>query len=370
MMNASPTRKYCAALLPLAALLALCVSAPLAHAQTAPPTSPSTGAPPAPKLFTLDIRAARLRDALEVLFEQGKIQFSIEEDIPDKTVTLRVKDQPIDDVLPLMLKQASTPEKRLTYTIERGVYNVRVAPSSRVPLQWIKIVLKNTRPSVIMPRVRESFPDASSIISHDADSALLIEAPGDKMRAVEEIVKMLDVAPRNVILKAEVVMVTDGSTDAAAKPRADRNVLLATVLRTASGQETDGEDKITGTPSQTARLGLVATATRLGDGNYEVQTRWDVSLPLMTASASAPVARLQSYASTAKPGASRQNKASGTATRTESLVRLEKRLSNTSRFRSGDTNVVGGIVLSQYGLKGQILFFVTLTEVQDTPSKP
>jgi hypothetical protein len=242
----------------------------------------------------------------------------------------------METALRLLLSQGSTPTRRLTWTREGGVYHVRVVKvgaESGAPNQWLKVVLQNTRVRDLLPRLRESLPDATNLIAHDADNAILIEAPADKMSAAREIVAMLDVAPRNVVLKAEVVMVANGGADAATvKPGANRNVLLATVLRTVSGQTTDGEDKITGAPSQSARLGLTATATRLGDGNYEVQTRWDVSLPLT-------VAR------------------SGT-------------LSNTSRFRPGDTNIVGGIVLSQYGLKGQILFFVTLTEVTDTPPKP
>jgi hypothetical protein len=363
MMNALPTRRYCAILLPLTTLLALSVSTSTACAQATvatPAIVSQAETPPTSKRFSLDIREASLHQALQALFA-GRLQYSIAEDVPDKKVTLKVLDQPIDAVLPLLLKQASTSEKRLTYSIEKGVYNVRVVPVSSIPSRWVKITLRFVAPSVVLPSLQQSFHDAVNIIAHDADGALLIQAPEDKIPVAQQIIALLDVAPKNLVLRAEVVMVASDSAEVDVKPGASRNVLLATVLRTVSGQETDGEDKITGAPAQTARLGLVATATRLGDGDYEVRTRWDVALPLTSASIGAGP-RLSTSAG-AKPTLSKPAGA-------ETPVRLEKRLSNASRFRPGDTNVVGGIVLSQYGLKGQILFFVTLTEVQDTPPKP
>jgi hypothetical protein len=73
---------------------------------------------------TLDVRDARLRDVLEMLFKQAKVDFLIEPGV-DGYVTMKVADLPFEAALKLTLRSGSIP---LVYTLENGVYIVRPRP--------------------------------------------------------------------------------------------------------------------------------------------------------------------------------------------------------------------------------------------------
>lgn len=318
-----------------------------AKAQEPKPTpAPPAKAAPTP-VFSLDLRSTRLRQALETLFNNAQAQYTLAEDLPDTPVTLVVRDQPLDAALRLLLQQAGGTQ-RVTYVKEAGVYRIQTKPADTVPnssMNWEPLPLINVRPQDIEQRLQSAFPQ-NTILAVENSSSLLIHATTEELIDIRSMVRHLDIAPHNVLLKVEVVQVySDGALKAAQGKSSKtatgpRSVLLSTVLRMTSGQEATGEDKLQGTPAQAARLQLTATPTRLGDSTYELKTRWQVSLPL----------------SAAKTGSNGKE---------QTLIRLEKMLTNTTHLRPGDTNVVGGVILSQYDLKGEILFFVTLTEVAD-----
>jgi hypothetical protein len=352
MLNALSSRKnFLARISPLALLLAMPLSASAQQPQANPPSTKTNASTP---LVSMELKGAPLRNAVETLFENAKAQYTIEDGIPDTPIRLNIRDQPLDTALNLLLQQGKGDTWRLTYTKEAGVYHVKMLPvykngfgglGSGAPASWEQIQLTNIRPQEAQDRLKMYFPDLVMLTTGSGSPSLLVQGDRERVSALRLATNLMDVAPRNVVLKVEIVQVSSSGTLAAAgtrPPKTDpsRSALLATVLRTTSGQETTGEDKVMGTPAQSARLQLTATPTMLGDGSYELNTRWVVSLPL----------------STGKAGANGKG---------EGLVRLEKTLSNVSRIRSGGTTVIGGVVLSQYGLKGEILFFVTLTEVTD-----
>jgi type II secretory pathway component GspD/PulD (secretin) len=72
----------------------------------------------------LDVRDARLRDALEMLFKQAKVDFSIEPGV-EGFVTMKVTDIPFEQALKLLLRSGSVP---LTYIRAGGVYIIRPRP--------------------------------------------------------------------------------------------------------------------------------------------------------------------------------------------------------------------------------------------------
>ncbi len=98
-----------------------------ARAQTGGTTNPPTpaakegGAPLAEQKFSLDLRDAPIREALEKLFRQAKVDFSLDNSVQG-FVTLKVTDQSFENVLRLLFRGAKVP---LTYLTENGVYFVK-----------------------------------------------------------------------------------------------------------------------------------------------------------------------------------------------------------------------------------------------------
>ena len=86
-----------------------------AHAQ-APPANVKTLPP-----ITLDLRDAPVRQALEQLFNNAKVDFSIANEVQG-FVTLKITDQPFENALRLILRSSSIP---LTFVNEGGVYIVK-----------------------------------------------------------------------------------------------------------------------------------------------------------------------------------------------------------------------------------------------------
>ena len=103
-----------------------------AKSQNGTAEKPSDPAPaPAPKVdvaapaeqkFTLDLKNVPLRDALEKLFRQAKLDFSLDNSVQG-FVTLKVTDQPFEVVLRFLIRQAEVP---LTFSKENGVYFIKL----------------------------------------------------------------------------------------------------------------------------------------------------------------------------------------------------------------------------------------------------
>ena len=92
-----------------------------AHAQAAQPSAGGNGSTQALPPITLDLRDAPVRQALEQLFNNAKVDFSIANEVQG-FVTLKITDQPFENALRLILRSSSIP---LTFVRETGVYIVK-----------------------------------------------------------------------------------------------------------------------------------------------------------------------------------------------------------------------------------------------------
>lgn len=297
------------------------------------PPAKSAGNDTALPTLTLDVANVELRTVLKLVFDYARAEYSVDTDVPDVKVNLRVKDQSLETVLGIILQQGKSQGKRLTYAKEGSIYRIRVVPESVEPSVLRSIPIQNVQAETLISQIQTLVPDAL-FLTNKTTNSLLIRGTEDTIMQAVNIIRVLDVVPKAFILKAEVVMVL-------ADKGKGKNTLLSTILRSQAGQEAEGEDKISSSPSQSSRLLLNAKAMPMGDGTYEVTTRWNVVLPL--------------HASQVEANSKK-----------ESLIQLEKRVTNTTRVKPGQTNVIGGVILSQYNLKGEILFFLTLTEADES----
>lgn len=77
---------------------------------------------------TVDVRDARLRDVLEMLFKQAKVNYQILPGV-DGFVTMKVANLSFEAALKLTLRSGSVP---LVYNLENGVYIVKPRPVEEV----------------------------------------------------------------------------------------------------------------------------------------------------------------------------------------------------------------------------------------------
>jgi type II secretory pathway component GspD/PulD (secretin) len=320
----------------------LLTSLPLSlRAQNAPavslPPVKATGTPPAGKTISLELSDVLLPNALKMIFTNAGKEYAIGADVPDSRITMKIVNLPFETALAAVLRTGSSTGLRLSYTVEGGIYRIRAAPETSNATSIMRTVLSNVPVESVVAQLQYLSPEAT-ILADPRSNGLVISGTKRDVDVIDYGIQMMDVIPKNLALKAEVVLVLAG------KGKENRNPLLSTVMRSQAGQEAEGEDKISVTPTQLSKLVLRAKALPLGNGTYEVTTRWDVTLPLSANQVSA---------NDKKP----------------SRVLIEKRVTNITRFTPGQTNVVGSIVLNQYGLKGEILFFLTVEEVEEGKKK-
>lgn len=85
------------------------------------PLPPPAAVKPAESTVSLDLRDAPLRQALEQLFTQAKVDFVIDPSVTGYA-TLKITDQPFETALRLLLRASAQP---FLYTKEGGVYVVK-----------------------------------------------------------------------------------------------------------------------------------------------------------------------------------------------------------------------------------------------------
>lgn len=305
--------------------------------QNQPPANTS-GTVATPKTVSMEMDGARLRAALDLLFKQSKKEFSLSENIPNTKISLNIVDQPFDSALSLLLREGSTPEWRLTFVKEGSVYRIMAVPNSSPDARIERIPIANVQAETLTQQIQALVPDAL-VLTDAHTNSLLIRGTGDTIQRAEIAARMLDLSPKKLHIKAEVVMTLEGK-------EAGSNLRLVTTLDSLSGKEAEAEETISSTPERTSRLMVRAKPLPVASGAYEVTTRWEVSLPILT-TIEGPIG----------PGGAKQIGMR--------VVKIEKRMTNTTRIKPGKNAAVGTIQLSQYGLKGQVVFFVTVTEADD-----
>lgn len=97
------------------------------------------GAAPMPKV-TLDVRDVPVREALEKLFAQANVDYTLDNRV-GMPVTMRVVNQPLDAVLRAVLLASGMP---LTYTSEGGVYIVRPMSDASIGIREDNVRLSIT----------------------------------------------------------------------------------------------------------------------------------------------------------------------------------------------------------------------------------
>ena len=327
-------------------------------------------------LISVDFKDTPIRSAIESIFKNSGIKNYIIDNHVNGNVTLSAKNKSVESVLALILSASRIP---LIYTKEGGVWIVKPLPQPTTVLptpsettdrpvsKWTTIPVRYRTVSELAPLlggiatmgkplpelkmmpnpnyspnqpnqrtgfgggsspmipIRSLLPPGIETVVAVGNGTLLVQGDPADIQELKELIQQLDVPVPSVECRIEVVSVSAG--------KKNRNMLLQTMETGKCGTEIKAVSKTVGTAAQSSRLDVTIKATPLGGNEFEVETRWEASVPL--------------------PGAQKGQ-----------LVRLEKTFSNTRRVKGGATMMFGGVVLKEeqgVSASGQeVLFFLTL----------
>jgi len=96
----------------------------------APPTAP---APPAAKV-SLELKDVPLRQALQKLFQDTKLQLRVNADVPDRPVVVKIKDVDFETAVRILTRVGGAEYRKQgdQYTVRKGA-SVAVAPAAGAP---------------------------------------------------------------------------------------------------------------------------------------------------------------------------------------------------------------------------------------------
>jgi hypothetical protein len=348
---------------PLFALTALCLFAP-AISRSQPPAGDASqngqdvgGRIPSnldvlQRKVSVDLNNVPLREALDAVLRGAKVQYALPVTVPDVRVTLQLSDRPLIYALEQVLKAARGKSPALRIQIEQDsdqpVVRVMEDEDGGENAEAIVPIAFARASDLLRELMSLGIPLFGANALDDANAIRLVGKQADLQRA-RDMIRLLDIRPKQIALKIEVVHV-----DATEKP--GRSTLLALSATTPNNKPTSTTEKIGGvvpppaSGKSTSATSPAASSTKadnslrvtasftphvFGDGSIGLQSKVDLSIPLATA-------------------------------RKGETLRLEKVLDVYKRVKPGATTAIGGTTLSQYGLKGQVLIFVTAT-IDDSP---
>jgi hypothetical protein len=353
----------------LAGCLLLCAAAPARSASAA-------SAPNA--TVTLDLKQTPLHQAIALLFDQLKLQYTVAPDVYNPPITMKVQDMPFSAALRALLRLASTRDVPITYRKEGDLYQIEnrppepptgpalglggggpggfgggglggagigggfVGPQGGLgggpvaqggfsggiggfggtggivpPLAAVKLPVNYLRPSDAADFLNRQQPlqGILSIQTLAHENALVVRGEPDSIQELKHLLSLADVPSRPLTLTAGIS--GPGLNGAPIAIRSTARSLIGDDVRI---------DEEAATGGQPAHMRVTLRTQLLVDGNLQVFSDWDVSVPI-AGGAKGP-------------------------------IRLVKRLTTTTLMRPGQQVPVAEVDLSGWGGKGVLRLWV------------
>jgi type II secretory pathway component GspD/PulD (secretin) len=316
-------------------VLACCLLVWMASVGTGPALcAPATGSAvpdPSKTTVSLDLKATPLRQALATLFESTGFQHAVAPDVPNPPITMKVHEIPFPEALRSMLRSINASGIPVTYTREGDIYLIRLrrdespsepavgfgpfggagfSPVGGATSVMEKLQIQFLHPEEVVDLLKQPrTPGIHSLQYLARDNSLLVRGEPQAIEALKSMVRLIDVAPRSLSLSAGI-----SGPGLNGAPLAVRSM-----ARTLVG-DTVMIDEQAATGGIPARLKVTLKTQLTGDGQLQVTSDWDVSVPI----AGGP----------------------------RGPIRLVKRLSTTTLLRPGEPFSVAEVDLSGWGGKG------------------
>jgi type II/III secretion system protein len=317
-----------------------------AYPSAAPPV-PGAKAAPSQTAVSLDLKQTPLNQALDILFSQLGLQYTIEAGTYDPPITMKVRDIPFEEALRAMLRlvnvQGTVP---VTYRKEGVVYEIGMRrpepatgppaggggfpgvgspgggfpgggfPSSQREVPAEKLPINFLRPSDAVSYLNQQpVPGIASIQPLPRDNSVIVRGDPDAIQDLKRLLQLADVPPRPLTLTAGISGPGVNGTPLA----------IRSAARTLVGDDvTIDEQSVLG--GQPAHLKVTLRTQLLGTGDLQITSDWDVSVPV----AGGP----------------------------RGPIRLVKRLSTTTEIRPGEQVPVAEADLSGWGGKGVLRLWI------------
>lgn len=274
------------------------------------------------------------REALGMIFKGSGLQYSIDPNVPDLPITLRLTDVTIQQALRLAVRQAASSVPGLTSSKDGDVYVVKVAHSGLANNEqtFEKILIQFQRADQIHRRLENPsaphlhpgepgqgvslMPEGiSTIHSSITDNSLLVRGTLEGIQALKNLVRLLDIPERTLVLTVGVTGPGFGS----------RELRIQSSARALNGRNVTIDEEVpTGLRQSKVKVRLEPFVR--GDGAIHVDSDWDVSVSV--------------------PGAKGE------------AIRLVKRFQSSTTLQPGTGVAISTVDLGSWGGSGQVRFWL------------
>jgi hypothetical protein len=289
--------------------------------------------PTSQRTVSLHLQQVPLRQALQLLFENGGVSFAIDPDVRDTLITLNVKEVPFNEALRTLVRLGSSSGQAVTYEVVGGAYHVQVgkpepAEAPAAGDVWEKIQIQFLRAEELLAQLEPGARPAGvrSLTLLPADNSLLARGDADAIADLKNIIRFTDEPTKTLALSVGVRGPGPNGRPVELESQAhtirDHNVTINDQIRVGT---------------QIGRLSVRLKPLLQGDGGILLDSDWDVSVPL--------------------------------AGGAQGPVQFVKRLTTTTRVPPGQSApvVVGQVDLSGWGGKGVLRLWVRANVLPDRP---
>jgi type II secretory pathway component GspD/PulD (secretin) len=291
--------------------------------------------------ISVTMEHADVRFALKQIFSSVGYNYVLDPAVKG-TITTSLKEVPFRAALTSVLRNVEQ-GPALTFRVEEGIYNIVPAAAVEAGGRIVTVKMQVnyvSAESMVRELKRQSPLRETTTFTYSAvqqENAVVASGTEDDIRLLKEGIRLLDVQQRQIMLKAELILVVDGK---ASKEKG--RVIWSPTIRTFSNQDSEirTEVKDGGTTTWRSGFNRLKIRPRLnGDNTITMDADWTADMQLQIDGQAVP-------------------------------IHLSHSASGAVRCATGETVALAGAILKLGGkpIDGELLLFLTPTIVPDRPA--
>lgn len=271
--------------------------------------------------INLSLKEAPLRDALEAIFGDTGVTYSVTADVRNTAITVNLRDIPLDEAVRMVVSQALAVQPELVVMKSGRGYTFETHPLTdghRAPeteARLYRLMFRSADQVEGVLRTEVASDGLGSVVPTQDGRALLVRATAEGLKRADQLLRELDVPRRSLSLRVAVTAV-----EAGAKP-----LHYGGTANTLDGQPLIIEESVP-LQGRPAHIRVRIEPTALGNEGFQVTSDWDISLPLMAAG--------------------------------HRPLRLAKKLTSTTVISPGKPVEIASADLSAWGIPGKVRFWL------------
>src|SRR3569833_258532 len=168
--------------------------------------------------INLNLKEAPFRSALETIFTNSGISYSIAPDVRDTPITVNLRDTPLDDAVRIVVSQALSVQPELIVPKTSRGYTIETHPltgghrSAELDSRLFRLSYRSADQVENVVRTEVAADGLGSVVPTQDGKALLIRATMEGQKRAEQLLEMLDVPRRSLHLRVAVTAPEAGAT--------------------------------------------------------------------------------------------------------------------------------------------------------------